>query len=109
MFNKLDAFILGLIVMLFSAAISVYPANPNKCHSKAERRLVKSIIIAQPVNINKADEAELILLNGVGEKKAKAIIAYRHKHGAFKLTNEIKKVPGISKSVYSKIKAVITV
>ncbi len=51
---------------------------------------------AGPVNINKASAEELAdSLNGVGLKKAQAIIKYRKVHGAFKKASDLAKVTGI--------------
>ena len=49
-----------------------------------------------PVNINTANAAALALsLNGVGEKRAQAIIAYRSSVGSFKSIDELTAVKGI--------------
>ena len=53
-------------------------------------------VIAEPVDINQSD-AETIsqALNGIGPKKAEAIVKYRTEHGAFKSLDELEKVSGI--------------
>lgn len=48
-------------------------------------------------------------LSGVGESRAKDIIAYRKEHGAFSVPEDIMKVPGIKEAVFEKIKDDITV
>ena len=48
-------------------------------------------------------------LNGIGETKAEAIIAYREEHGAFGSTEEIMQVSGIGQGTFDKIKDEITV
>ena len=55
------------------------------------------------VNINTADVAVLCTLPGIGESRAKDIIAYREANGTFESCEDIMKVPGIKTSVYSKI------
>jgi len=63
----------------------------------------------QVVNINKANKSQLISsLNGVGEKKAQAIIDYRKKHGAFKSTAGLLQVKGIGAKIIEKNKANIS-
>lgn len=48
------------------------------------------------IDINKATVADLqSALKGVGPVKAKAIVAYRKKNGAFKTTDDLLKVPGV--------------
>lgn len=50
---------------------------------------------AAPVNINSADVAALTTLKGIGEKKARAIVAYRKAHGAFATLADFEAVKGI--------------
>ena len=61
------------------------------------------------VNLNTADSAALQTLNGIGEAKAEAILAYREEHGAFSSIEEIMNVPGIKESTFSIIKDKIAV
>ena len=61
------------------------------------------------VNINTADAATLCTLPGIGESRAKDIIAYREAHGSFESCEDIMKVSGIKANVYSKISDMITV
>ena len=61
---------------------------------------------AETVNINKANAAAFdYYLNGIGEKKAKDIVAYRAQHKTFKNIEEIKSVKGIGEGIFKKIKA----
>lgn len=61
------------------------------------------------VNINTADASELTTLNGIGDSKAAAIIAYREAHGGFQSIEEIMNVDGIAEGTYEKIREYITV
>ena len=61
------------------------------------------------ININTADEKLLTSITGIGETRAKAIIAYREEHGPFAQTDDIKNVSGIGESTYNKLKDEITV
>lgn len=61
------------------------------------------------VNLNTADEALLCTLPGIGESRAKSIIAYRKEHGSFEKTEDIMKVSGIKEAAFEKIKDAITV
>ncbi|MCR5273561.1 MAG: helix-hairpin-helix domain-containing protein [Lachnospiraceae bacterium] len=56
------------------------------------------------VNINTADENELMTLNGIGEQKAKSIIEYRNTNGDFENACDIMNVSGIGEGCYQKIK-----
>jgi competence protein ComEA len=53
-----------------------------------------SMIFAAAIDINKASVKELSSLKGIGEKKAKAIVAYRKKE-CFKSVRDLTKVKGI--------------
>ena len=61
------------------------------------------------ININLADEKELQALNGIGEARARDIVAYRKEHGSFKTAEEIMNVSGIKSSLYERIRDDITV
>lgn len=51
---------------------------------------------AAPVNINSASAQEIAdALNGVGEKKAAAIVTYREQNGRFESVEDLTKVRGI--------------
>lgn len=61
------------------------------------------------ININTADAATLAEgLNGVGIKKAQAIVDYRKQHGPFKSIQDLAKVKGINDKLIQKNKESIT-
>lgn len=60
------------------------------------------------VNINTATQAELETLEGVGPVKAKAIVDYRKKNGAFKSIDELEKVDGIGAITLGNIRKDVT-
>jgi competence protein ComEA len=64
---------------------------------------------AQKVNINRADAWLLEALPGIGQTRAKTIVAYREANGPFKSTADVMKVSGIGQSVFDQIKDLITV
>jgi competence protein ComEA len=58
--------------------------------------LVSMQVYADPVDINTADISILAdAIDGVGEKKAATIIAYRDAHGPFNNVDELANVKGI--------------
>ncbi len=56
------------------------------------------------VNLNTADETELMTIQGIGEARAQDIIAYREANGGFHSIEEIMNVPGIKEATFEKIK-----
>ena len=54
------------------------------------------------ININRATEAELVSLDGIGSNKAQAIILYREMFGGFKTVDELTKVKGIGAKTIEK-------
>lgn len=65
--------------------------------------------IKHKININNATVEELETLNGLGRKKAEAIIEYRNNNGLFNIIEDIMNVSGIGKSTFEKIKEDIEV
>ena len=61
------------------------------------------------VNINSASQAELETIKGIGPAKAKAIIDYRTKNGAFKSVDDLDNVKGFGKKSVDKIRNDISV
>ena len=60
--------------------------------------------VGNKVNINTANAQQLQQLNGIGEKKAQQIIAYRQKNGQFKSIEELKQVSGIGEKTFVALK-----
>jgi competence protein ComEA len=57
-----------------------------------------------PVNLNTANAAELEQLDGVGEKTAQKIIAYREETGGFTSIEQLMEVPGIGPAKFDAIR-----
>lgn len=62
-------------------------------------------IQSDKISLNKANLQQLQKLNGVGEKKAQAIVEYRQKNGGFKTVDELMNVKGIGPKLLEKNKA----
>ncbi len=61
------------------------------------------------INLNTATKEQLTQLNGIGDKKAELIIAYRDEHGKFKTIDELKNVSGIGDKTFAVISDKLTV
>ena len=63
---------------------------------------------AAPVNVNTADAPTLAKnINGVGPKKAQAIVTYRQSNGPFKSIKDLVKVKGIGQKTIDRNKSVL--
>lgn len=61
------------------------------------------------VNINTGDIQTLMTLNGIGQKKAEAIIAYREENGSFQTIEALMEVSGIGEKTFESLKDDLTV
>lgn len=58
----------------------------------------------EKINLNTASAADLQKLNGIGEKKAEQIIAYRDQNGQFKKIEDLMQVSGIGEKTFAALK-----
>lgn len=61
------------------------------------------------VDINTATAAQLESVNGIGPKKAEAIVEYRKKNGPFKSVDDLENVKGLGKASIDKMRGELTV
>ncbi len=81
----------------------------DACISNSNETPSSEITNNGKVSINTASKEELMTLPGIGESKAKDIIAYREANGPFKSIEDITKVSGIGENTLAQIKENITV
>lgn len=62
-----------------------------------------------PIDLNRATWEELTLLPGIGEVRAKRIVAYRQRVGEIRDVAELRQVPGLSDSLVERIRSRVTV
>jgi competence protein ComEA len=72
---------------------------------KNSQPMAQVVSTGSKVRLNSASVPELMQLNGVGEKKAQAIVEYRQQHGGFQEIEDIQKVKGIGPALFEKNKA----
>ena len=58
-----------------------------------------SLLPGETIDVNTADEYELQRLPGIGEKRARDIVAYREEHGPFGSVDELDEVSGIGPGI----------
>ena len=99
---------MGLAGAVFADDAAVNPAaqNPSTDNAKvvqtADASSTAQAQTAAPadqnkVDINKATGKELMKVKGLSANKAKAIVAYRKKHGDFKSLDDLKLVKGFKR------------
>ena len=79
----------------------------DKVIDSYDNRLRESM--SNRTNINEADSQELEKLPGIGQVKARQIIAYREEHGTFKKLEDLKNVSGIGQKTYEGLLEYITI
>ena len=67
------------------------------------------IAAGQPVDLNSASLAELVLLIGISETIAESIIDFRDANGGFDRVEDLLEVAFISESSYERIRPKVTV
>lgn len=92
-----------------ATAVSTSSATSNNADVSAASEDSASSASGGQVNINTASATELQKLNGIGEKKAQQIIAYRQEKGGFKSIDELKEVSGIGDKTFAAIKDQLTI
>ena len=117
--NKKYTLLLIAAALLIIFAISFYSLFDTSDYVPVEAIMISSVVyeVVEPssateiqsetltanvININYATREELMLLDGIGEKKAQAIIEYRNIHGYFSTVHELIKVDGINENLISK-------
>ena len=61
------------------------------------------------IDLNTASAELLLTLDGIGDKRANAIVDYRRRNGCFKSTSDVTMVDGIGSGTYEKIRDLVTV
>ena len=72
--------------------------------------LFSSSLFAAPVNINAASAEEIAMaLDGIGQRKAMAVVSYREQNGPFQNPQDITLVKGIGSATFEQNKVDILV
>lgn len=97
-----------LVSVLATPALASKPDRPMQImpsqsikSNAAVTKLSKEALAS--ININTADVETLAHeLNGIGQKRARAIVAYREQHGPFKSIDDLLNIKGIGKKILDK-------
>ncbi|MDA3864544.1 MAG: helix-hairpin-helix domain-containing protein [Deltaproteobacteria bacterium] len=88
------------LVVLFSVLVGGFHFSSVKAKRKAGKHRWK---ISGKLNINNASTKKMVIIPGIGRKKAAAIVKYRQKRKFSKL-NQIKRIKGIGNKLFAKMK-----
>ncbi|WP_339512982.1 ComEA family DNA-binding protein [Pseudomonas sp. RL_15y_Pfl2_60] len=100
-----------ILPALLALACTVVPFTLSAAEPVAKDQLAVEQTEAQTtINLNTADAATLQQgLTGVGEMKAKAIVAYRESVGAFASVDELLEVKGIGAAILERNRSKLSV
>src|SRR3990167_2247536 len=105
MMRALAIVCLGLVMSMSQVVFADYTNDKKgliKPHEPRKSAPMKNHVMSI-VDINHANEKELMSLKGVGKKRAKSIIAYRTKNGLFASINVLAKVNGVGEKGLAKL------
>ena len=95
----------GTVTLAVSPQMQTAPTTA----ATAAAETVPEETVSFPVNINTADADTLTALPGIGQVLAERIVAYRRQNGPFRAVEEIMKVEGIGEKKAEAILDLITV
>ena len=95
----------GTVTLAVSPQMQTAPTTA----ATAAAETVPEETVSFPVNINTADADTLTALPGIGRVLAERIVAYRRQNGPFRAVEEIMKVEGIGEKKAEAILELITV
>lgn len=95
----------GAVTLAVSPQMQTAPTTA----ATAAAETVPEETVSFPVNINTADADTLTALPGIGQVLAERIVAYRRQNGSFRAIEEITKVEGIGEKKAEAILDLITV
>lgn len=100
--NIFSAFVITAAIFSSSVFAADAPAKPATTAPVAAAAKPAVVAPQEAININTADAEALAKLNGIGAKKAEAIIAWRKANGGFKSVDQLAEVKGIGAKTVDK-------
>ena len=103
----LTAVFCGASLLCLSRSAEQVPSVEVTQHRPAPVEQVEehhALLEGEHINLNQADIFDLQRLPGIGEKRAKDILAYREKNGGFRCLEELLLIPGIGEKTLEAIR-----
>lgn len=95
-------------MLLAALAVLVVAKRGGFLSTPAAEYATENRLVA-PIDINTATWPEFATLPGIGEKRAKAIIALRERKKGFRSVDELAEVAGIGENAMKQIRPLVTV
>ena len=93
-----------------SSAPTEAPTNaPDVTETTESKTTAPTVSVQYPLNLNTCTAAELMTIDGIGEARASAIIAYREYLGGYTDVEQLKNISGIGDGIFAKIEPYVTV
>jgi competence protein ComEA len=80
------------------------PQRPTPCMDTAAAEPTQPAL----VDLNRATEAELMTLPGVGPARARAIVAFRESHGGFTSVSQLLRIKGFGRATLRRLRPLLT-
>ncbi len=102
--KSLVATISVFITMMFFLIVVQHVVGKTTPSTEKNNAKLLQTVITDKIDINTADAKTLTSVKGIGVKRAKSIVDYRDKNGAFQNVEELINIKGIGKKSLEKLK-----
>lgn len=91
------------------SSVSSAVNQQKSIQTSSENTQASQVSVNYPVNLNTATVQELMSIDGLGEKRAYAILSYRDEIGRYTDVSQIMNIKGIGESLYAQVSPYLTV
>lgn len=109
--NNADTKQINLSEKLIDQKLIYIPEKGEKTSQNIQEQITSNTVdnTQSTINLNVATEEQLLKVPGIGPSKAKEIIDYKNKNGAFNSIEDLKNIKGFGPKTFEKLKAYFTV